>query len=162
QESIESTVYLSNDRVTWTQAVVQRVWLEGFQPNLGIKWDGFVFAVGTSTGQPFRYASVIHGGPGALQDDGDDEINGLLGPSDASAPVQPKPPTVAVSSPGEGMSQSPGRILVTGHAEADRIAVSAGRTQNQITVVTVNGRPVDVLDGAGGFFASVDVGPGLN
>lgn len=79
QEAIESTVYLSNDLVTWTQAVVERVWLEGFQPNTGILWDGFVFAVGTGTNTTFRYASVIHGGPGALQSDGDDEINGLLG-----------------------------------------------------------------------------------
>ena len=29
QEAIESTVYLSNDQVTWTQAEVERVWLEG-------------------------------------------------------------------------------------------------------------------------------------
>jgi hypothetical protein len=79
QEAIESTAYLSNDMVTWTQAVVQRVWLEGFQSILGIHWDGFVFVVGTATGEEFRYVSVIHGGPGALIDDGDDEINGVLG-----------------------------------------------------------------------------------
>ena len=49
QEAIESTIYLSNDRISWTQAVVERVWLEGFMTNLGIKWDGFVYAVGTGT-----------------------------------------------------------------------------------------------------------------
>jgi hypothetical protein len=79
QEAIESTVYLSTDQVTWTQAVVEKVWLEGFQPILGIQWDGFVYAVGTGTTDKFRYASIIHGGPGALIDDGDDEINGVLG-----------------------------------------------------------------------------------
>ena len=79
QEAIESTVYLSNDQVTWTQAVVQRVWLEGFHPTLGILWDGFTYAVGTGTAATFRYASIIHGGPGALLDDGDDEINGIMG-----------------------------------------------------------------------------------
>jgi len=79
QEAIESTVYLSNDLSTWTQAVVERVWLEGFEPTLGIQWDGFTFAVGTGTTDTFRYASVIHGGPGALINDGDDEINGLMG-----------------------------------------------------------------------------------
>ena len=42
QEAIESTVYLSNDMTTWTQAVVERVWLEGFMPITGIQWDGFV------------------------------------------------------------------------------------------------------------------------
>ena len=80
QESIESTVYLSNNPLgPWTQAVAERVWLEGFQPNLGILWDGFVFAVGTGTSDTFRYASIINGGPGAFQHDGDDEINGVLG-----------------------------------------------------------------------------------
>lgn len=79
QEAIESTVYLSNDKINWTQAVVERVWLEGFQSNLGILWDGFVYAVGTGTSSTFRYASIIHGGPGALIDDGDDEINGIMG-----------------------------------------------------------------------------------
>lgn len=79
QEAIESTVYLSNDKQTWTQAVTERVWLEGFQKNLGIKWDGFSYAVGTGTSDTFRYASVIWGGPGALLSDGDNEINGILG-----------------------------------------------------------------------------------
>ena len=78
-EAIESTVYLSNDLISWTQAVVQRVWLEGHETNLGILWDGFAYAVGTGTSNTFRYASVIHGGPGALRNDGDDEINGIMG-----------------------------------------------------------------------------------
>lgn len=93
QEAIESTVYLSNDLSgPWTQGVVERVWLEGFQTNTGILWDGFVFAVGTGTSDTFRYASVIHGGPGALINDGDDEINGIMGlrgdftPSDGVVP----------------------------------------------------------------------------
>jgi hypothetical protein len=78
-EAIEATVYLSNDKVTWTQAVVEKVWLEGWEPNTGILWDGFVFAVGTPDNTTFRYATMIHGGPGALEDDGDDEINGIMG-----------------------------------------------------------------------------------
>lgn len=79
QEAIESTVYLSNDKLTWTQAVVERVWLEGFMANQDILWDGFTYAVGTGTSSTFRYASVRHGGPGAFHNDGDDEINGLMG-----------------------------------------------------------------------------------
>lgn len=84
-ESIESTVYLSNDKINWTIAVVQRVWLQGFiadgAPNSWDGyWDGFTYAVGLADpNQTFRYASIIHGGPSALQSDGDDEINGLLG-----------------------------------------------------------------------------------
>jgi hypothetical protein len=87
-EAIESTVYLSNSLTgPWTQAVVERVWMEGYEPILGIKWDGFAFAVGTGTDATFRYASVVHGGPGALLDDGDDEINGLLGLQSDFTPV---------------------------------------------------------------------------
>lgn len=79
QEAIESTVYLSNDRINWTQAVTERVWLEGFYSDTSVVWDGFVYAVGTGTDATFRYASIIWGGPGALQSDGDNEINGVLG-----------------------------------------------------------------------------------
>lgn len=82
QEAIESTAYLSNDLVNWTQAEVQRVWLEGFHPALGVLWDGFVFVVGTPSGDDFRYVSIVHGGPGALINDGDDEINGVLAVGD--------------------------------------------------------------------------------
>jgi len=79
QEAIESTIYLSNDLTAWTEAVVERVWLEGFELNTGILWDGFTYAVGTGTSDTFRYASVIWGGPGALISDGDNEINGIMG-----------------------------------------------------------------------------------
>jgi len=78
-EAIESTVYLSNDQVNWVQAVTERVWLEGFMTDTGVLWDGFAYAVGTGTNQTFRYASIIHGGPGALLVDGDNEINGIMG-----------------------------------------------------------------------------------
>lgn len=95
QEAIESTVYLSNDQVTWTQAVTERVWLEGFEPNLGILWDGFTYAVGTGTSATFRYASIIWGGPGALQADGDNEINGIMGLQGNFTPV-PEPTSLAL------------------------------------------------------------------
>ena len=95
-EAIESTVYLSNDQITWTAAVVERVWLEGFNPILGIQWDGFTYAVGTGTTNTFRYASVIWGGPGALQADGDNEINGILGTQADFRPPVPEPGTWAL------------------------------------------------------------------
>ena len=93
-EAIESTVYLSNDQINWTEASVERVWLEGWNSNLGIKWDGFVYAVGTGTSDTFRYASIIHGGPGALQHDGDDEINGMMGLRENFEPGVPLPAAV--------------------------------------------------------------------
>ncbi len=96
QEAIESTVYLSNDQVTWTAAVTERVWLEGFHPILGIVWDGFAYAVGTGTAATFRYASIIHGGPGSLIQDGDNEINGILGTRADFQPPIPEPGTWAL------------------------------------------------------------------
>lgn len=94
QETIESTVYLSNDLSTWEQATVKRVWLEGYYPNTGVKWDGFVYAVSASAGT-FRYASIIHGGPSALVNDGDDEINGMMGLNSGFTPT-PEPSTWAM------------------------------------------------------------------
>ncbi len=94
-EAIESTVYLSNDKVTWKAAVTQKVWLEGFKLNTGILWDGYVYAVGTDTLDAFRYASIIWGGPGGLQADGDNEINGILGLDADFTPVSSDTPIPA-------------------------------------------------------------------
>ena len=105
-EAIESTVYLSNDYTnpaSWVQAVTQRVWLEGFQPNTGILWDGFVYAVGTPSGDSFRYASVIWGGPGALQSDGDNELNGVMGLKANFTPSVPEPDAVWLLAAGLGV-----------------------------------------------------------
>jgi hypothetical protein len=97
EEAIESTVYLSNDLVSWTQAVVQRVFLEGHMTNTGILWDGLTYIVGTANNATFRYASIIHGGPGALTDDGDDEINGVLGLTENFTPINvPAPGALAL------------------------------------------------------------------
>ncbi|TAJ94524.1 MAG: PEP-CTERM sorting domain-containing protein [Gammaproteobacteria bacterium] len=96
-EAIESTVYLSNDLSTWTVAVVERVWLEGFMSNTGILWDGFTYAVGTGTSATFRYASIIHGGSGALVHDGDNEINGIMGLKSDYTPVSvPEPASLVI------------------------------------------------------------------
>ncbi|MEQ1890486.1 MAG: PEP-CTERM sorting domain-containing protein [Alphaproteobacteria bacterium] len=95
EEAIESTVYLSDSvagfagilGTDYILAVVERVFLEGFHPNIGvladttdgILWDGFSYIVGTGTSATFRYASITHGGPGSLIQDGDNEINGIMG-----------------------------------------------------------------------------------
>ena len=108
QETIESTVYLSNNQVDWILAVVQRVWLQGHvtdgTPNAWDGyWDGFTYAVGLSDPtQTFRYASIIHGGPSALVNDGDDEINGLMG---LRGDFTPEPPNE---------TPEPASILLTG------------------------------------------------
>jgi hypothetical protein len=87
----------------WVEAVVERVWLQGFESNLGILWDGFAYAVGTGTTDTFRYASIIHGGPGALINDGDNEINGIMGTrADFQPPVIPEPETYVLMLAGLG------------------------------------------------------------
>jgi hypothetical protein len=100
QEAIESTVYLSNDQVNWIQAVTQKVWLEGYLTNTGILWDGFVYAVGTPSGDVFRYASIIWGGPGGFLSDGDNEINGVMGATRVFQPPPriPEPSTLSLLS----------------------------------------------------------------
>ncbi len=161
-EAIESTAYLSNDGITWNQAVVQRVWLEGWQPNLGIKWDGFVYAVGTGTGETFRFVSLIHGGPGALQDDGDDEINAVVGLNEDFSPARPKPPIISVSATGRTFTAG-SETLLSGLATADQPQFADGsRASNRIVSVTVNGTPVDLLDDSGDFWANVSIRPGEN
>ncbi len=106
QEAIESTLYLSDSSSgPWTQAIVERVWLEGFMANTGILWDGFAYAVGTGTSDTFRYASVTWGGPGALIADGDNEINGIMGlgedfEGNPENPVIPEPATMVLLSSG--------------------------------------------------------------
>ena len=108
-EAIESTVYLSVDGTTWIQAVTQRVWLEGFVGDTNVLWDGFVYAVGIGDNSLFRYASIIHGGPGALIADGDNEINGVMGLDVNFDPVNPVPlpaalPLLAAALAGLGLA----------------------------------------------------------
>ena len=98
QEAIESTVYLSNDMVNWVQAVTQRVWMEGIYSDTTVLWDGFAYAVADPNGGAFRFASIIWGGGGALQADGDNEINGVMGLREdfTPPPPLPEPATLAV------------------------------------------------------------------
>jgi choice-of-anchor C domain-containing protein len=162
QETIESTAYLSNDRIHWQQAVVKKIWLEGWKENLGVKWDGFVYAVGTDTGETFRYVSIIHGGPAALIDDNDDEINGVVGLSPDLTPAIPNPPIVSVNTiplPAHPDSE----VVLSGSALADLLMFADGmRVQNRVVAVTVNDVPVDALDSAGNFFSIVRIRQGEN
>jgi hypothetical protein len=163
-EVVESSIYLSNDRVHWTQAVVQRLWLEGWNKNLGIKWDGFVFAVGTATGQTFRYASVTWGGPGALESDGDNEFNGILGLNDNFEPApRASRPSIFVDKPEAGtVFVSGSDVLVNGHALAPGVNDDGQAVPNSITGVSVEGHPVDALDADGDFFTLVHINAGPN
>ncbi|MBS1218730.1 MAG: motif putative anchor domain protein, partial [Proteobacteria bacterium] len=45
----------------------------------------------TGTSDTFRYASIIWGGPGSLINDGDNEINGVMGLQADFTPTNPIP-----------------------------------------------------------------------
>ncbi|MEZ4314385.1 MAG: fibrinogen-like YCDxxxxGGGW domain-containing protein, partial [Polyangiaceae bacterium] len=96
-EAIEYTVYLSdNPNATavgpdgsthWVQAQIVKVYLEGWHP----AWiaDGFTTVWQLPGGQTFRYVAVPAGGPGALQVDGDHELDTVLGLTFGGEPVCP-------------------------------------------------------------------------
>ncbi|MEZ6101666.1 MAG: putative Ig domain-containing protein [Pirellulaceae bacterium] len=155
QEAIESTAYLSRDRVNWVEAEPQRVWLEGWHENLGIIWDGFAYVVGTPDNTPFRYVSVIHGGPGALLSDGDNELNAVAAVGEDFQPVPLLTPTINVSN-------SAGREVAAGTAVLFSGVATAGQPTTPIVAVTVNGIGVDEVDVAGHFFSSATIQPGNN
>ena len=105
QEAIEYTVYLSNNKFAtalgtdgatdWVQAQLARVYLEGWDDTQVA--DGFTTIWRLPGDQEFRYVNVFSGGPGALQHDGDDEIDTVAGlrangdPSNPTNPVIPEP-----------------------------------------------------------------------
>jgi len=81
-EVLENTAWLSNDPnavdAGWTQASLDRVYLEGWSPNPNIV-DGFAVTYRLPGNQTFQYVSVTHGGPGAVRRDGDNEIDAVGG-----------------------------------------------------------------------------------
>ena len=82
QEAMEYTVFLSNnanDPNGWTQALIDKVYLEGWDIN-GIA-DGFTTVWRLPNQQTFRYTSVTALGPGALLPyyGDDDELDAVAG-----------------------------------------------------------------------------------
>jgi LruC domain-containing protein/RHS repeat-associated protein len=87
QEAMEYSVYLSNNpgatqvgadgNTQWVFASLDKVYLEGWVT----PWiaDGFTTVWRLPGGQTFRYVLVVAGGQGSLINDGDDEIDTVLG-----------------------------------------------------------------------------------
>ena len=69
------------------------------------------------------------------------------------------PPTISAAAPAHSVTAGT-TILISGHAQSD--GYFSNGAANRITLVSVNGSPVDVLDTAGNFFAQVTVLPGQN
>ena len=95
QEALESTVYLSNtpnDKDSWVDASIKRIWLEGYKNDLNFDWDGFAYVVSAADGRAYRYVSIVQGGPGALLREGrrptdNNEINAVMGVGDDLYPI---------------------------------------------------------------------------
>lgn len=81
-EVLENTAWLSNDPDAadgaWTQAILKEVHGGGWAGDPVIS-DGFVAVYELPGGATFRYVSVTWGGPGAVQRDGDNEIDAVGG-----------------------------------------------------------------------------------
>lgn len=108
EETLESTVWLSNDAnatdAGWTQAFLDHVYMQGWSPNPNIA-DGFVGVYKLPGGATFRFVSVTWGGPGALQHDGDNEIDavgGLTATGVGVGPTVPEPASVLLMGSGIG------------------------------------------------------------
>jgi YD repeat-containing protein len=119
QEAIEYTVYLSNDpnaiavgtngSTHWVQAQIVKVYLEGWHP--GWIADGFTTVWQLPGGQTFRYVAVPAGGPGALIQDGDHEIDTVLGLTFGGEPVCPP----ASDADGDGVCDATDNCSVFGN-----------------------------------------------
>lgn len=90
EEVLENTAWLSNDPnaadAGWTQASLVHVYGDGFSPDPDIV-DGFVAVYQLPSAATFRYVSVTWGGPGAIQRDGDNEIDAVGGLTEAGGCV---------------------------------------------------------------------------
>ena len=101
EEAIEYTAYLSNNpgattigtdgNTEWVLATLDKVYLEGWIST----WiaDGFTTVWRLPGAQTFRYVNVISGGVGAIQHDGDDEIDTVIGLTSSGNPVPAQPST---------------------------------------------------------------------
>ncbi|HEY1328596.1 MAG TPA: PEP-CTERM sorting domain-containing protein [Casimicrobiaceae bacterium] len=82
QEVLENTAWLSNNVNApdggWTQASLTHVYGAGWSADPNVA-DGFVAVYQLANQQTFRYVSVTWGGPGAIQRDGDNEIDAVGG-----------------------------------------------------------------------------------
>jgi hypothetical protein len=81
-EVLENTAWLSNNPnapdAGWTQASLVHVYGDGWSPDPNVA-DGFVAVYQLPSAATFRYVSVTWGGPGAIQQDGDNEIDAVGG-----------------------------------------------------------------------------------
>lgn len=130
------------------------------QPVEGVRVDFLVSGVNPTQGFAFTDANGVAEFTlvGAIS--GNDVIqatlSNLVDESTITWQGAPAPPSIQILSPAGAPTITAGQnVIVSGVALADI-------PNSFVSLVTVNGVPVDALDGAGNFFAQVFVAPGLN
>jgi hypothetical protein len=106
QEVLENTAWLSNDPnaadAGWTQAQLTHVYGAGWSGGANIA-DGFVAVYQLPSSATFRYVSVTWGGPGAIQRDGDNEIDAVGGLTEVGTGVHGVPEPMSALLVGIGL-----------------------------------------------------------
>jgi hypothetical protein len=99
QEVLENSAWLSNDPNAadggWTQASLVHVYGAGWDPDPTIS-DGFVAVYQLPGGGTFSHVSVTWGGPGSIQQDGDNEIDAVGGLTEGGTGVGVPEPASAL------------------------------------------------------------------
>ena len=107
EEVLENTAWLSNDPdavdAGWTQAQLVHVFGDGWSPDPNVA-DGFVAVYKLPSSATFRYVSVTWGGPGAIQRDGDNEIDAVGGLTEAGIGVVATPEPTSLAFLGLGLA----------------------------------------------------------
>jgi hypothetical protein len=128
-EVLENSVWLSNDPNAadggWIQATLNHVYGAGWSADPNVS-DGFVAVYGLANNATFRYVSVTWGGPNAIVQDGDNEIDAVGGLTVAGCGVNDTRPEC------QGKVPEPGSLSLVGLAMLGLVLGAAKRRRHDV------------------------------